>query len=366
MSTVSGIAESTRLRLEEWLGGALATPLSVTSVAIPKQGYSNETWFVEAVDDEHERPRSLVIRVQPATSRLFPSTDVLHQWRVMSALADTGVPLPPLVAAEPDTSVLGTAFFVMEHVTGRIPPDLPPYNVGGWVVDLAPDERRTVWERGLEALARVHAVPLSRVRFLEDLGPGGAGLDQYLHWVEGWYRWASEGRDLPLLDRAMAALRSRMPADASVGLAWGDARPGNIIYGPDLDVVAILDWEMAALGPPEMDLAWWLFADRFYSEGFAVPPLDGLPTPAESVAVYEDASGCKAQDLDYYGLLAAFRMAIVIVRSTTDHLSSGLLSPDTTMDSANPATRIVAELLGEPIPDLSPEFAKVIEARTRT
>src|SRR6202011_1309803 len=106
---------------------------------------------------------------------------------------------------------------------GRIPPDLPPYNIGGWLVAVSPADRRSVWENGLRALARIHAVEWQRLCFLDDPAVGAVGLDQYLHWVDDWYRWAATGRDLPLLDAAMSTLHERRPLDAAVGVAWGDA-----------------------------------------------------------------------------------------------------------------------------------------------
>jgi aminoglycoside phosphotransferase (APT) family kinase protein len=353
-------------QLRAWLRAKLDMRVHITDINIPKQGYSNVTWFVEAVDEQTGGAVPLVVRAQPEVSRLFPTTDVLHQWRVMKALEPLGVPLPPLLAAEEDSAVIGAPFFVMGHVIGRIPPDLPPYNVGGWLLEAEPAQRTAVWENGVRALAELHSVDWKALHFLDVPEDGGVGLEQYVRWVERWYSWASKGRDLPLLDQAMTYLIEHRPRDAAIGVAWGDARPGNMIFNADNQVIAILDWEMAALGPAELDVAWWLFADRFYSDGFGVSPLPGLPSRERIISVYESVAERPLPALKYYEILAAFRMAIVFIRSTTDHLASGLLSPDTTMDAANPATQIVAELMGLPIPELSPEVAKVIASRTRS
>ena len=223
-----------------------------------------------------------------------------------------------------------------------------------------------MWRNGLAALAAVHAVEWrTACPFLDDGSGRAPGLDQYLDWVQRWHRWAAQSRQVPLLDIAMEHLLARRPDAATVCVAWGDARPGNMIYDDDMNVAAVLDWEMASLGPPELDLGWWLFMDRFYSTGFGLARLDGLPTRTETVAQYEELSGHRVRDLEYYELLAALRMSIVVSRSTTSHVQSGLLDANTTMDSANPATQVVAELLGLPVPALSPDFEQVIRSVTR-
>lgn len=351
--------------LGKWLCDVIpdAHAVLVTSLEAPSQGFSNETWFFDAeITSEDESSKAqLVLRMQPETSRTFRDTDVMHQWRVMVGLSQSAVPLPPLLAAEPDSGVLGSPFFVMGRVDGRIPQDVPSYNIAGWVRELQASDRAKAWRNGIDALAEIHGVHwLRSCPFLGDLTRGKPGLDQYLDFLEEWFNFVCAARDLPLLDAAMAEVRTCRPTDAHVGVMWGDARPGNMIYADDLSVAAVLDWEMAALGPGEADLGWWLFADRFYSEGYGVRKLEGLPTRDETILEYEKAASRRVKAIEYFELLAAFRMALIIVRSTGDRISSGVLDAGTTMDSANPAMRIIAELLGRDVPPLSPDFARAV------
>jgi aminoglycoside phosphotransferase (APT) family kinase protein len=357
-------------RLAAWL--ALTLPetdaVEILSVTIPKQGFSNETWFVDAIirAGSVTSNRDFVVRVQPESSRLFLDADVMLQWRMMKAMSRHGVPTPPLVAADPEGTVVGMPMFVMEKVQGRIPSDLPPYNLVGWMTELPPTQRSAVWENGLSALAEIHRVDWREsCQFLDDPSRGEPGLDQYLHWIEQWHDTARAEREVPLLAAAVRRLRAAAPTRPSLGVVWGDARPGNIIYTDDLRVAAVLDWEMAALGPPEVDLAWWLFMDRFYSEGFETETLPGLPTRDETVRTYERFAARSIENLPYYELLAATRMAIIVSRSTASHVRAGRLDQATTMDMGNPAMRIVAELMGVDVPDLSSDFVAIIRAVTQ-
>jgi len=358
--------EALRHALAGWLAGQLGLgdgAVEVGPLDTPTQGFSNETAYFDAcwTKDGTRRTESMVARIQPDGHQLFLDADVLLQWRMMEAVsAASTVPVPPLFFAEPDATVIGSPFFVMGKVEGRVPSDLPPYHAVGWMVDdLSPAQRKQLWCNGLDALAALHGIDWRQhCRFLDTPAHGAIGLDQHLSAVEAWYAWATGGRPQPVCDVAVHYLRENQPADTDVGIVWGDARIGNIIFADDLSVAAVIDWEMAALGPGEVDLGWWLFIDRFYSEGFGVPRLAGLPDRAATIGYYGSLRGRPVRDLEYYEVLAALRMAIVILRSTAKQIEYGVLDPATTMGTNNPATQILAEMLGLPIPELSPELEK--------
>jgi aminoglycoside phosphotransferase (APT) family kinase protein len=343
----------TRDCLEAWFRSKVAEDARITEIEIPKHGFSNETLFFTASWSEGgaSRVEQLVARVQPDGHELFFDTDVMIQWRMMTAIkASEDVPVPELRWSEAGTNWLGAPFFIMTRIDARVPPDLPSYHSEGWVADLPLEERALLWNNGVDALAKIHGLDWEQgFRHLDDPRRGNPGLDQYLRWVRDWYAWATNGRAQPTGDIALQYVLDNQPANADVGVTWGDARIGNLMYADDLSVAAVIDWEMAALGPGEMDLGWWLFMDRLYSEGLGVSRLDGLPSREETVARYEDQRGQPVQNLKYYEIMAGLRMAIVVIRSTDKNVEYGVLPPDTTLATHNPATTILAELL-----DLAP------------
>jgi aminoglycoside phosphotransferase (APT) family kinase protein len=365
--TTGGIVEGDAFdeRLAEWLGNALDArgAVSLSMLDGPGQGSSATTLFVDAaVGGPAPRVEELVVRIQPTDKPLFLEADLTLPYRMMELLgARSSVPVPSVVGIEPDGDLLGAPFSVMSRTTGRVLKDVPPYNRTGWLTSLAPAQRRQVWTNGLDVLADVHRIDADDdFAFLAQPSRGEPGLDNYLQWVQDWYRWAIDGMDAPVLDAAMEVLLETCPTDAPIQIVWGDARPGNLLYAPDgPTVVGVFDWEMATLGPGEIDLGWWLFCDRFYSEGFGVPVLDGLPSRAESIAQYEYRLGRPVADLEYYDLLGAFRMAVILVRAVARQVGDALRGGAAPV---SPATQIVAELVGAEVPALPAEYAAMIQA----
>jgi aminoglycoside phosphotransferase (APT) family kinase protein len=135
-----------------------------------------------------------------------------------------------------------------------------------------------------------------------------------------------------------------------VALLWGDARMGNLIFDDDLGVVAVLDWELAALGDPEIDLGWWVFMMRFHTEGMGVPVPSGFPGRDDVVVRYQELTGRPVRNLDYFELLAGVRVSSVLMRVAHLMKSAGALPPDSPMALHNPGTAMLAKLLGIPLP----------------
>src|SRR3954470_8930864 len=137
--------------LGAWLAERLGRDVSVTGVEIPSAaGLSAETILFEADG------RALVARVRPAGAAVFPDYDFQAEYRVLEAVGRSGVPAPEVLWFEPDASLLGGAFFVMERVYGRVPTDDPPFTAGGWVVELEPSQQATLCENALQVLAGIH------------------------------------------------------------------------------------------------------------------------------------------------------------------------------------------------------------------
>jgi aminoglycoside phosphotransferase (APT) family kinase protein len=229
------------------------------------------------------------------------------------------------------------------------------------VRDLAPPRRGEVWRNALRVLAEIHKLDWRQgFTFLDQPARGKPGLDQYLNWAEEWYLWARRDRPHPITDVALEYLKQRRPANAPINVLWGDPTPSNVLFRDNLTVSAVIDWEMAALGPPETDVAWWLFFDDLYSTGMGVTRLDGLPDRATSLAWYESFFGRQLENLDYYDVFATFRMAIIGMRAVDRQIGLGRIPAATSARTHSPIMRMLAAKLGEPLPEVGKDFFEFI------
>ncbi|WP_280294062.1 phosphotransferase family protein [Nocardia abscessus] len=264
---------------------------------------------------------SFVARMAPEAGSfpVFETYDLATQYQVMAGVAAaTDVPLPGLCWLETDAKPLGTPFFVMRRIDGRVPTDNPPYVFVGWLFDASPAERLRLTHNTVEVIAKIHGIPDPAALFPMLSGPGES-LRRHVAAQRSWYRWAlaDDGFEIPLIERSFAWLDEHWPADSGPDvLSWGDARPGNVIYR-DFDPVAVLDWEMAALGPRELDLGWMIFIHRFFQDlatRFGQPGLPDFLRRDDVVTRYEALTGHSVRDLDFYIVYAALRHAIVMAR----------------------------------------------------
>lgn len=340
-------------RLEGWLSARLGAPAAVEDLTTPEgTGFSSATYRyrVRWATPDGEQVAAQVLRSRPDGETVFPSYDLGTQFLVMRLL-DGMVPVPPVVWYEPDPRVLGHPFLVMAQVEGRIPPDMPPYSLGGWLLEAPADTQRRLWDTTVEVLADLHRVDWRRLGLgivVGDRTPGfAAELDRWREMLA----WGRAGRPQPTLDAVADWLdRHRPDHEPDPVLLWGDARISNAIYGPDDRPVALLDWEMVTLGPPEVDLAWFLYMDHQLSEGAGASRLPGLPADDETVARYEERLGRRVTDLAYYEVFAGFRFAITMMRIGIRLIAQGLLPEDTDADRNNLATRYLAARLDLPSP----------------
>jgi aminoglycoside phosphotransferase (APT) family kinase protein len=320
--------ELTRTRLAEWCSRHLAdgAPVRVAAPRVPDAvGFANETVLFDlAWADRRER---LVARIATPTYQVYPDTRLHEQYRLLDILGTrTDVPVPRAFGFEPDPDLLGGPFLVMGFVPGRVPADFPSYHRQGWVADLSDTERGTLWRAGLAAMSRVHHVdPMALgLGFVGRWGPDWSWLDgQIDHYTDhlDFFRCADE----PVVLLAVEWLRAHRPArPTEPGLLWGDARIGNIVFA-NLRAAAVLDWEMAALGPAEADLAWYLYLDRHLGEGIGADRLPGLPGRAATISWYARLLGRELDDLTYYDVFAGFRFALVAARVSALATTHGMV-----------------------------------------
>ncbi len=350
--------EITRATLQAWLAGRLpdADAVTVNAVQTPaSNGFSAETLMFEASWREPgtgtARQERLVAKVAPTGFQIFPEPRFAEQFRLLEILARTGIAVPPVHWHEPDSSVLGAPFYVMSRIDGDVPSDVPPYHTGGWVTLVSPAERESIWWAGLSVLAQVHELDVAALGldFVDQPHYGPTGLRQRLAYYEHYLDWAYDGA-VPVAQQGLRWLQEHRPDEnREPVLLWGDARIGNIIFAGGA-VAAVLDWEMATLGQPEEDLAWFLFLDRHHSEGVGAQRLPGFPDQPQTIARYEQLTGRVLRDMAYYEVLSAAKFAIVMARIGQLFISYDLVPPDNDFPYNNTATQLLARMLGLPPP----------------
>jgi aminoglycoside phosphotransferase (APT) family kinase protein len=328
--------------------------LAVGDIAMPGgTGFSNETLLFDAswTEDGARHSKSLVVRVEPTNYRVFLEADFENQYRVISALGASGqVKVAPVVGFESDAEVLGAPFFLMEKVDGEAPADAPPYNQEGFLVELSPTERERLWISAVDQFSAVHRVDYRELGFdfLDKPERGPTGFDQQLAYYEESFTWATEGRPQPVAEAAWEWLASHLPEDRPTELSWGDSRMGNMLFH-DLECRAVLDWEMVSLGGREMDLGWWLFLDRFHTDGYGLARLPGMGSREDTVIEWQSRTGLRPSNLDFYQVFAGFRFAVVMVRLARMAVEWGMpVPPD--METNNPVTHVLAGLIDVPPP----------------
>jgi aminoglycoside phosphotransferase (APT) family kinase protein len=323
--------QTVRATLESWLGTVIgsAGAVSVRNVrGTEANGMSSDTLLFDASWQETDgttRDESLVARVAPdaADVPVFPTYDMQAQFDVVRLAGElSGAPVPDTLWCETDPAALGAPFFVMRRVDGEIPPDVLPYPFGGnWLYDAPRDHQQRLQDTTVEAIAALHAIdrPTERFAFLERPDDGDTYLRRHVAHTRAWYDMvAREGGRSPLVERGFEWLSRHWPSyESDPVLSWGDSRIGNVIYR-DFRPVALLDWEMAGLGPRELDVAWLVFAHEVFQELTTSLGLEGMPhfLQADDVcARYESLTGDAPRDLDFYRRYSALQWGIVFLRT---------------------------------------------------
>lgn len=319
--------EQTGVDLQRWLVSKLAagSEARVDAVHVPdSNGMSSETVLVDAswrVDGERvEQP--LVVRIAPeeSTVPVFETYDLDAQFRAMATVRElSDVPVPEVFWLEEDQAAIGAPFFVMARAYGLVPPDVLPYDFGdNWLYDASPEQQHRVERSTVEVLVALHSIAEPEVHFdfLASDAAGDTPLRRHVADLRAYYEWVCrDGYRSPLLEQCFEWLEAHWPdAEGHSVLSWGDARIGNVMYD-GFEPVAVLDWEMAALAPREVDLGWLIFMHRFFEDIAAVMELPGMGhflRRPDVEALYAELSGHSPRDMDFYTMYAALRHGVVM------------------------------------------------------
>jgi aminoglycoside phosphotransferase (APT) family kinase protein len=298
-------------RLGSWLDGQ----------DVPGQGEPIECGFVSggSQNEIYEIRRGVLhgaLRIPPPGAPESRDDGIIREWRIIEALTGTDVPCTEAIASCADTSVLGRAFYLMGFVDGWSPMGLQDRK---WPAPFDSDleARAGLAYQLVEGIALLSNVDW-QAKGLQDLGrPDGFHERQVDRWTAFLER--IKGRELPGFDEAAAWLRAHRPIDYVPGLMHGDYQFANVMYedGAPARLAAIVDWEMGTVGDPKLDLAWTVQSwpeDTMAPEAGETGYVDmiGMPSRDQMLQHYAEVSGRQVDDIDYYLVLAKWKLAVVL------------------------------------------------------
>lgn len=296
----------------------------------------------------HRGPERMVLRMPGARADASRIEGLLREIRLVRALSSTDVPHANLIAADDTGTVFGMPFYVMRAIDGWSPMD------GGWE---APFDTDLQARRGLAFQLVEGAATLGRVDWrgqgLEGFGrPDGFHERQVDRWLS--FLDAYKVRDLPGLHEASDWLRRNRPSHYKPGIMHGDYQFANVMFahGGPARLAAIVDWEMTTVGDPLLDLAWCLLGydgENPCAEGFYLD-MTGMPLRSELLEHYEKISGLSTEHIDYYLVLANWKLGIVLEKTYAAGVKTGKVDPN------------IQDAFGAMIPQLIANAAKLSRA----
>jgi aminoglycoside phosphotransferase (APT) family kinase protein len=295
-------------RLADWMDGlglGKGEPLEHRFVT---GGSQNEIYEIRRGD------LHCALRIPPPPAPAPRDEGIVREWRIIEALNGTDVPHTEAIAVCTDPAILGRTFYLMGFVDGW-----SPMGMREWPAPFDTDRsaRQGLAFQMAEGIALLSKVDW-QAKGLHDLGrPDGFHERQVDRWTAFLER--IKGRELPGFDAAAAWLRAHRPLDYVPGLMHGDYQFANVMYhhGAPARLAAIVDWEMGTVGDPKLDLGWMVQGwpeDTNTVDAAASSYVDmtGMPSRAEVIAHYAEVSGRQVDDIDYYVILAKWKLAVVL------------------------------------------------------
>ena len=289
--------------VSNWMVANVARAVAPFTFDLIAGGRSNLTYRVTGADGQR-----FVVRRPPLGHVLATAHDMGREHRVISAVGQTSVPVPPALGLCTDDAVNGAPFYVMGYVDGVVL-DSPERGA-----ELAMPLRQVAGENLVDVLADLHAVDIDAVGLGNLAKREGYVERQVKRWSMQWEQ--SKTRELPAIDEVAKKLRAAMPEQQSVSIAHGDFRFGNCLT--DLAtgrIAAVLDWELCTLGDPLADLGYlgvyWFHGELSTMRANDPTPAGGFPTYPELVQRYAKRTGRDVSGLDYYVAFGCWRLAVI-------------------------------------------------------
>lgn len=295
------------LVIDQWLKSHLENLLGTPEITQFTGGASNWTYRIQYENED------LILRRPPAGTKAKSAHDMGREYRIQKALAGL-YPVPEMLAFCEDESVIGAEFYVMKRINGIIPrANLPK------TLNLSQEETRQLCTNVIDQLINLHQIDI-KATGLVALGNGEGYVKRQ---IDGWSKRFVQARteNVENFETVMQWLQDNMPTKEYISLIHNDYRMDNVILDPEqtMNIIGVLDWEMATIGDPLMDLgnsmAYWVQADDdAYLQSVRRQPshLDGMLTRKEIVEYYSKKTGIEIENWSFYEVYGFFRLAVIV------------------------------------------------------
>lgn len=295
------------LVIDQWLKSHLENLLGTPEITQFTGGASNWTYRIQYENED------LILRRPPAGTKAKSAHDMGREYRIQKALAGL-YPVPEMLAFCEDESIIGTEFYVMKRINGIIPrANLPK------TLNLSQEETRQLCTNVIDQLINLHQIDI-KATGLVALGNGEGYVKRQ---IDGWSKRFVQARteNVENFETVMQWLQDNMPTKEYISLIHNDYRMDNVILDPEqtMNIIGVLDWEMATIGDPLMDLgnsmAYWVQADDdAYLQSVRRQPshLDGMLTRKEIVEYYSKKTGIEIENWSFYEVYGFFRLAVIV------------------------------------------------------
>lgn len=290
-------------RLDDYLRQALPGLAGELIVERTVGGMSNPTYFLRRGDWQ------AVLRKQPNALLMASAHAIDREYRVLTALRESAVPVPAPLHYCTEREVVGTPFYLMERIDGRV--------FEGFAMPGVPArDRSAMYDSMGETMAALHSLDFRAVGLADYGRPGNYFARQLSRWSQQWAQFRRDDDDNPDLDRIVAWLSERVPDSDTIALCHGDFRITNMMFHPtEPRVVGVLDWELSTLGHPLVDVAFnsqaWRMATDENGGLLGLPLLDmGIPTEEAYLERYYRLAGSSERMTTFHQVFAMFRGAV--------------------------------------------------------